>query len=63
VLVKWKNKKMSEIKLGSDFCDFKNYIYDLLLNVQFFIPAKVMVNIIVSQTSSARLKLWIVFFL
>ena len=34
-----------------------------LLNVQFFTPANVMINKIVSQTSLARLKLWAVFLL
>ena len=57
-----KQKKLPATILSSKFCEFKNYIYDILLNVQFFICAKVMINI-VSQTSSARLKLWIVFLL
>jgi len=63
VLVKWKNKKLSETNLSSEIWDFKNYIYDVLLKVQLFIFANVMVNIFKSQTSSARMKLWTIFFL
>ena len=62
MLLKWK-AKIAETGPPSACCDFKNYIYAILLNVQFFFPAQVIINMIISQPSSVRLKLWIVFFL